>query len=351
MNTYEYLPKNKRKTNKPDKPDKPKFTPHSPTPEIVQRFDINDEEGYKFLEENGFVVFKDVATPEELEKGQGLCWDFLEGLGVGISRNDIQSWNVEGWPNPFANGIVPGAGVGQSAFLWFVRGLPSVKTIFSKIWNTDELITSFDGLCIHRPFEYDATWKTRSSMWYHLDQNGHNKPGRICVQGFLNFYPAGIHDGGLVVVPKSHTIFNQIFKNRKWLAKRQDFISLSNDRQLWEYEVPNAGLKPIIVCAEAGDFVLWDSRTIHCNSPADTLREIPTDGTILPPRRLVAYVCMTPRARLTPECQEARVKCYKTGQTTSHWPEDVTVAAVRKNHKRYKPIELSEEQKKLIPLE
>jgi len=298
------------------------------------------------------VVFKDVASPEELEKGKILCWDWIEGLGAGISRNDVESWNLPGWPNPFGNGIVPGHGVGQSAFLWFARGLPSVKTIFSKVWNTNELATSFDGLCIHRPYEYNSTWKTTTNMWYHLDQNGHHKPKRICVQGFLNFYSSGVHDGGLVVVPKSHTIFNEIFKNRKFLEKRGDFISLSQDRKLWEYEVPHAGLKPIKVCAEAGDFVLWDSRTIHCNSPADTLREIPSDGTILPPRRLVAYVCMTPASRLSPETKAARVMCYKTGQTTSHWPEDVSVASVRKYHEKgFKPPELTEEQKKLIPLE
>jgi len=26
-------------------------------------------------------------------------------------------------------------------------------------------------------------------------------------------------------------------------------------------------LKSIVVCCKAGDLVLWDSRTIHCNAP------------------------------------------------------------------------------------
>jgi len=323
-----------------------------PTPEIAVRFDINDENGYKFLDENGFVIFKDVATPEQIEKGKSLCWDFMEGLKVGIDRNDINTWFSPGWPDPFGKGIVIGDGAGQSSFLWFVRGLPSVQTIFSKIWNTNDLITSFDGFCIHRPYEYEPKWKTVSQMWYHLDQNGHNKPRKISVQGFLNFYPAGIHDGGLVIIPKSHTIFNEIFKNRPHLKKRGDWISLINDKSLWEHEIPKAGLKAMKVCAEPGDFVLWDSRTIHCNAPADTEREIPTDGTFLPPRRLVTYVCMTPRERLTHEAQVKRVRCYMNGESTSHWPEEVSTPSVRQNRKDgYVPTVLTDEQKKLIPLE
>jgi len=299
------------------------------------------------------VVFKGVATAEEIEKGKGLAWDFLEGLGAGIDRNDIGSWNTPLWPDPFGKGIVAGDGVGQSEFLWHARGIPNVQKIFSMIWNTTDLITSFDGLCFHRPYEYNESWRTKSPQWYHLDQNAFQKPSKMCVQGFLNFYPSGIHDGGLVVIPRSHTIFNQIFKSRPQLKNRGDFISLHNDKILWKHEIPKANLGAIKVCAEPGDFVLWDSRTIHCNSPALTTREIPKDGTILDPRRLVAYVCMTPKARLSPEKFGPRLQCYLYGHTTSHWPEDVSVATVRKNKSRtnYKPVELSEGQKKLIPLE
>jgi len=324
-----------------------------PTPTIVPRFGVDDVKGYEYLEENGFVVFKDIASPEEVEKGLGLAWDFIEGLGIGIDRHNIESWDNPDWPNPFGNGIVAGDGIGHSELLWFARGLPTVQKIFSKIWNSEELITSFDGMCYHRPYEYNQTWKTKSNPWYHLDQNGHDRPGKSCVQGFLNFCPAGLHDGGLVVIPRSHTIFNQIFKTRQHLKKRGNWINFTNDKELWRNEIPRAGLKPIVVCAEAGDFVLWDSRVIHCNAPADEPRKIPTDGTILPPRRLVAYVCMTPRSRLRPDIQAIRIACFQTGQTTSHWPEDGSVAPARRNTKKtlYKQPVLTEEQKKLIPLE
>jgi len=295
------------------------------------------------------VVFKEVANEAEIELGKNLAWDFIEGLGVGISRHDEKTWNTN-WPDPFSNGIVASDAVGHCKLLWMVRGIPNVKKIYSKIWKTNDLITSFDGFCFHRPYEYNKTWKTKSN-WYHLDQNGWHKPSKLCVQGFLNFFPGGPDDGGLVVVPKSHSLFNDIFKDRPNLKKHSDFIVLSHDKKLWEHDLPNTGLYPIKVCCEPGDFVLWDSRTIHTNSSANTLRPFPKEG-LLSPRRLVTYVCMTPASRLTEETRQKRIQCYEMGMTTTHWPEEANLPGLRKNREglKFLPPELTPEQKKLIPI-
>jgi len=170
------------------------------------------------------------------------------------------------------------------------------------------------------------------------------------VQGFLNFYEGGLEDGGLEVVPKSHTIFNKIFSDRPNWKSRSDFITLATDKKLWEQDTKEAGLSPIKVCCKAGDFVLWDSRTIHSNSPATSARKAPEDGSTLPLRRLVAYICMTPTKRLKPDVIEKRITAYKKGLTTSHWPEECNTPSARSNSKPYKPIELTAEQKELIPL-
>eukprot|EP01090_Pellita_catalonica_P001962 TRINITY_DN11658_c0_g1_i1.p1 TRINITY_DN11658_c0_g1~~TRINITY_DN11658_c0_g1_i1.p1 ORF type:complete len:342 (+),score=40.34 TRINITY_DN11658_c0_g1_i1:31-1056(+) len=321
-------------------------------PTIVPRFDVDDEAAYKYLDENGYVVIKDVCTEDEIKTARGKAWDYIEGLGEGlIKRDDVKSWGSSRWPDPYGKGIVAGDGVGQSEFLWYCRGIPKVKKIFQTIWNEEEVVTSFDGFCIHRPFEYNPKWKTKVGSWYHLDQNGIHKPNKLCIQGFLNLYDSDLEDGGLVVVPQSPKIFKKIFLARPHLRQRGDFIMLAHDRQLWENEAKKANLGAIKVCAKAGDFVLWDSRTIHCNSPALSERPIPTDGSILPPRRLVAYICMTPKKRLTPSIQSARIQAYKQGNTTSHWPEECTTASVRKNRKRgYVPPQLTAEQKTLIPI-
>eukprot|EP01087_Luapelamoeba_hula_P006035 TRINITY_DN16188_c0_g1_i1.p1 TRINITY_DN16188_c0_g1~~TRINITY_DN16188_c0_g1_i1.p1 ORF type:complete len:378 (+),score=58.36 TRINITY_DN16188_c0_g1_i1:52-1134(+) len=316
-------------------------------PTEVPRFDVEDPAAYQYLEENGYVVIKDVLTPDEIEKGRGLAWDFMEGRpDSAIKRNDPATWTDEsGWPDKYGKGIIVEDAAGHSEFLWFVRGVPNVQRVYQRVWDTENLITSYDGFCMFRPAEYNDKWLTATG-WYHIDQNGITKPSKTCVQGFVNFYDAGPTDGGLVVVPKSPTIFNSLFKNPAY-AKSGDFVRMQN--AVWSYEA--AALSPIKVCAKAGDMVLWDSRTIHCNTPPTTFRPIPADGSVLPLRRLVAYVCMTPASRLTPELIYQRQNAYEFGHTSTHWPEECNVAG-RTNHSKraYKKVPLSASQRALIPL-
>jgi hypothetical protein len=101
----------------------------------------------------------------------------------------------------------------------------------------------------------------------------------------------------------------------------------------------------------AGDMVLWDSRVIHCNAPPTTARPLPKDGSLLPPRRLVAYVCMTPSSRLTPDIIGKRQEAFRRGHTSSHWPEEAMISG-RANASawRYKPPKLPAHVRKLVPL-
>jgi len=167
----------------------------------------------------------------------------------------------------------------------------------------------------------------------------------------MNFLPAGPTDGGLILVPRSQMIFNKIFQTRPQLTGKGDFVKLYEDRQFWENEYKEANLEVIKLCCEPGDFVLWDSRVVHCNCSASEPRALPTDGSFLPPRRLVTYVCMTPASRLTPESVKARIAAFTEGQTTSHWPEDCLVHEHRRNSRSdYTPPQLTPEQKILIPM-
>eukprot|EP01088_Endostelium_zonatum_P006215 TRINITY_DN1831_c0_g1_i1.p1 TRINITY_DN1831_c0_g1~~TRINITY_DN1831_c0_g1_i1.p1 ORF type:complete len:327 (-),score=68.06 TRINITY_DN1831_c0_g1_i1:76-1056(-) len=308
-------------------------------------FNVDDESGYKYLEEHGYVVFKNVLNNEELNKGKSLAWDFLEGLpNAGIKRNDYKTWN-HNWPDIYNKGILVEDAVGQSEFLWFVRSNENVQKVYRKIWETDELATSFDGFGIHRPFEYNKNWITTGG-WYHLDQNGGDKPNKICIQGLVNFYDSGEDDGGLIVVPDSVKIFKDIFKTRTY---KGDFVMLhkNDEKGIWRNEAKH--LQPIKIVADAGDMLLWDSRTIHCNTPARTSRKLPTDGSQLEPRRLVAYVCMIPMNRLNKTIKEKRVQGYLQGATTTHWPEECEIGG-RINTRFYTPLPLSDRQKALIPL-
>lgn len=72
-----------------------------------------------------------------------------------------------------------------------------------------------------------------------------------------------------------------------------------------------------LVCAGAGDLILWDSRTVHANGPA-TVAEHAPDQLL----RMVCYTCMTPRAWASDNCIRDRQKAYERGVGSTHWPHD-----------------------------
>jgi len=54
---------------------------------------------------------------------------------------------------------------------WDARMEPKVVDIFEKLWSTNELLCSFDGLNISLPNRKDISW----SPWPHCDQNPERK--------------------------------------------------------------------------------------------------------------------------------------------------------------------------------
>jgi len=170
---------------------------------------------------------------------------------------------------------------------------------------------------------------------------------------FSIFFPSGETDGGLVVVPKSHLAFNEInMENTPYLQKIGDIDSvfLNETETFWNTIGKAHSLHAIKLCVEPGDFCLWDSRTIHCNSCATSARPIPENGEILSLRRLVTYICMTPRSRLPKELEQKRIKSYEEGHTTTHWPENCTYLGRENKSASYVPVPLSPQQKQLIPM-
>jgi len=145
------------------------------------------------------------------------------------------------------------------------------------------------------------------------------KKGRVCVQGLMNFFPSGDLDGGLVVVPGSHKLFEPLFKKYPKLCGKGDFVKMDKDiPELWggEYTPTKINLNP-------GEFACWDSRTVHCNHPAYSQPEsyVPEGGKL---RRLVAYVCMTPTkfASQLSELKVKRIEAVSKGITSTHWPHE-----------------------------
>uniref|UniRef100_A0A7S1CK18 Uncharacterized protein n=1 Tax=Bicosoecida sp. CB-2014 TaxID=1486930 RepID=A0A7S1CK18_9STRA len=172
-------------------------------------------------------------------------------------------------------------------------------------------------------------WQLRKSYlthgrWFHLDQNGHEKPRFDLWQGLLNYFPATGATGSTVVVVGSHRdAFTRVFRSPHRKKSRGAFVMLNRPGDYEEFCAD-----AVQVTLDAGDFMLWDSRVVHCNQGVDP-RDTPEAGAAslaLPGRethplaRLVAYVSMAPRDRLTDKQSAMRRAMVEAGMTGTHQP-------------------------------
>jgi hypothetical protein len=198
------------------------------------------------LTEVGVCVCTGAATAGEVERGQDLFWDWVESFkDLDIKRSAASSignhsWNQLCFPK---NGVFSKAGVGQTDFMWHSRILPGVQRCFASAWDTDDLITSFDGCSAFRnPWasedvpkgNIDRSWLTTGG-WFHIDQSWHSNPGLVSYQGVLNYLPATAATGSTVLVPGSHRRFKEVFEDPKRSIK--DVRQGNNGQTIFESRV------------------------------------------------------------------------------------------------------------------
>jgi len=304
----------------------------NPTPFTPPKFESDDPNLAVYFKENGYVVIRNVAGVEERNTAIGLFWDLAEKMRPEIKRTDPNTWKDEYWVADPGVGIMSGYGIGQSAFMWYSRLLPKVKQSFMQIWQTDDLLVSYDGCGVFRPPEHNPKWKTHGA-WYHIDQNCYKRQGLNAVQGLVNYFPSGPHDGGFVVVPKStHMVDASFLKYHDICSpKGRDYVRMYPDAIYWREhrdaintrnDSNRFDLLPVKLVLDAGDLVLWDSRAIHCNHPVTQNNPSPDAPNHL--KRLTAYICMTPSslAKNVEELVKYRILAFQKGITTTHWPHE-----------------------------
>jgi len=259
------------------------------------------------LDREGYVVLASVLTKQDCMTGDGLLWNFLEA-NSSWRRSQPETWSDDSFGNigSIHNGLVKGAGIGHSDFLWFVRTRPAVRQAFERIWNTSELLVSFDGANVFRPWHHGFA-KTVCG-WWHTDQ-GAGRVGRQAVQGLVSIYAANARTGGLTVVPQSHLRHREVVEDQQ--NPSVDYCTVRSYEPLMQ-ELPQK-----LVTCEAGDLILWDSRLVHANAPAPQEPVGPADRLL----RAVAYVCMVPQAFASSAIREGRRAAYEHGFVTSHWPQ------------------------------
>jgi hypothetical protein len=322
--------------------------------------DTQQSEFSQYLDEHGYAVVAGVANDEQVEEAKSLMWDYLEAIpNTKVKRDDVNSWGIVGdWLPSETNGILHGFGFGQSDFMWHLRLLPRVKAAFSAIWNTNDLLVSFDGGNAFRPWKYNQSWLSDGG-WYHVDQNATKtgSVGRVCVQGLVTLLTATEDTGGLVVVPGSHKEHAAMCRRSKVAKAMGDFVPVPVGDPILDRGAQ-------LICAEAGDLILWDSRTVHCNTPALSALHPTADckkqDAFCPEAdsdpsakweliRQVGYVCMTPARFASEEILLKRQEAFVNNISTSHWPHKVVMGGHALPDTPLKdPAAITKEQRELI---
>jgi ectoine hydroxylase-related dioxygenase (phytanoyl-CoA dioxygenase family) len=245
----------------------------------------------QMLEDKGYAIIEDVLTTEQLETAKKYFRDWLD------ATPQIKEKHSKIDPH----GIFKFGEVGHQKHAWYIKTLPNVQKQFRELWDTNELVTGFDGSC-WIPSDY----KGKDKIWTHTDQAPDTK-GRVCVQGFVAL--TSNEERTLCVYEGSHLLHERYMKEKGLTGKKN-----------WQ-PIDHAYLESIkeskrVLKVNAGSLVLWDSRTFHQNQYGKTGEE-----------RIVQYVCFLPKNNIknTAVQHKKRVKYYEERRTTSHWAYPIHV--------------------------
>ncbi|KAM0748997.1 hypothetical protein T439DRAFT_343538 [Meredithblackwellia eburnea MCA 4105] len=274
------------------------------------------------LKKQGVVVVPSVISKERAAEYESLALDWAEGFNLGFKRDDPETWHHEQLPDLNQGGLCGLYGVSHEDFVWKVRTEPGVLAQFEELWGTKELLVSFDAINVTLPVgdgprsRKDGQGPT--GFWAHIDQEPNNLSYRL-TQGFVAITESGPKDGGLIVIKNSHLYHEKFFARPGAYKKELDsgarnFYRYTEEDVEWYLSQP--GVEKIKVEANAGDLVMWDSRTIHWNCT-------PEDGRI----RVVVYTCYAPRSHATAEVLKRKAEIFEARQRTTHWPAENTVLA------------------------
>ena len=120
--------------------------------------------------------------------------------GLGYDRYDPSTIHSRHLPIINEKGMCAGYGLPHETFTWAIRTEPGVVGAFETVYETQDLIVSFDAVNMSFPNRADLP---PNKPWPHQDQD-RTRPGFRCLQGLVNLLPNGPEDGGLIVCKGAH---------------------------------------------------------------------------------------------------------------------------------------------------
>lgn len=263
----------------------------------------------------GYVIIPNVLSQEECFNFFDQMFDWLKYTNPKIDRNNPSTWNVENWPPSIRGILMEPQSFAHAQFLWNARQHSNIIQAYQELWcvnNPRDIVTSTDRFCIMKPVKDAPKYKP----WPHLDQ-GPQRPGIQCVQGFVTLEDVGENEGSLIVYERSHKYFEEFYNKISKDTTLADYkrpqpdwyvLNLSSDKK-WFLE--EKGCKIHKITCPKGSLVLWDGRTVHYNCGPNEKSDL---------FRVVLYICMTPRDWCDEENLKKKRQYFAEMQATTHWP-------------------------------
>lgn len=197
---------------------------------------------------------------------------------------------------------------GHETWQWDIRKL--YKKYFERIWETDDLLCSFDGWNFSvksgkkRGLDENLS-DSVSRGWMHIDQTRFDTEFR-CVQGLVCITDVTESDNSLIVLEGSHNYFDDYLNQRPLDGWEWCFID--GNVTLKHHPAPIKELIHQKITASAGELILWDSRLMH------QAGDISHSNV-----RAVVYVSMLPNISCSDEDRIKRIETFEDNKMTGHW--------------------------------
>lgn len=255
-------------------------------------FDAQDSPAWlRELEEQGFCVIADVLDTDTREA----VWKTFASEWTTVSPcfdwHDRDTWVHANCPMMWNKGMTYASGLAHSDAHWTLRTHPTVRSVWTAIHGTPDLVTSYDGGSLF----FDPSQKPTS--WLHTDQ--HQSDDTLSIQGAYNLLPTNELSAGFVIVPGSHLTHRHLEPPRAG----------SNFRQIPDDDPHRTSAVKLLI--PANTLVLWNSKTVHCNTGMHT--SLGRDF-----NRLTFYLCYFPKALRSDTVLEARLIGYRRGDNCGH---------------------------------
>jgi hypothetical protein len=264
-------------------------------PELYNLTDVKDWKAA--LKYNGYVVIKDILTEEEQSEYFDLFKKDWTTVSPKFNFTDTNTWKKDNCPIMQKTGFTYASGLSQCDFMWSLRTNPNIRGIYENLYDTNELVTSFDGFSVFLSDKQDPGY------WLHIDQNRENPLiDEQSIQGAYNFFSVGEKDAGFVVVPNSHDTYDP---PKGTVYPHQQFIQVDSTDPHIDFAV-----KLII---PKNCFILWNSFTIHGSegmAPNLYKKEL---------NRLTSYITYFPKYLRSDTIRRERMAGYYLSECCNHY--------------------------------